>query len=72
LSGFGIAEELAEERGLEAWAGEHFGCVAGCEAVVGTDELVGRSIYSKSRWALVTPNREGSGGGVEWSESRDV
>jgi hypothetical protein len=29
LGGFGIAEELAEERGLEAWAGEHFGCVGG-------------------------------------------
>jgi hypothetical protein len=44
-------------------------CLVGCEAVVGTDSRVGGSIYSKSRWALVTPNREGSGG--EHSVSRD-
>jgi hypothetical protein len=39
--------------------------LVGCEAVVETDSRVGGSIYSKSRRALVTPNREGSGGGVE-------
>jgi hypothetical protein len=37
--------------------------LVGCEAVVVTDSRVGGSIYSKSRWTLVTPNREGSGGG---------